>query len=154
MNTDDKVVGSVSAPKAQPIAGILIVCLDVLLAVGLMTFASPCIHLDGAGEPSCLWASRAMLGVSAVVFILAVVRVFETDEGERRGLSLACALSGLLVAAMPGLVISLCADPAMACNAVMRPFALAVGVCIALVGGIDLTRRLLALRPAPENGNR
>jgi len=154
MNTDDKAAGNASAPKAQPIAGILIVCLDVLLAVGLMTFASPCSHLDGTGEPSCLWASRAMLGICAVVFILAVVRVFETDEGERRGLSLACALSGLLVAAMPGLVISLCADPAMTCNAVMRPFALVLGVCIALVGGIDLTRRLLALRPAPESGNR
>ena len=103
---------------------------------------------------TCLWASRAVIGVGAVTAVLAIVRIFETDEGERRGLSLACALSGLLVAAMPSLVIGLCADPAMACNAVMRPFALVVGVCIALVGGIDLTRRLLALRPAPENENR
>lgn len=154
MSTDNNAADSVSAPKAQPAAGILLVCLDVLLAAGLLTFAGPCNHLDSAGEPSCLWASRAMLGICAVVLVLAVVRIFETDEGERRGLSLACALSGLLVAAMPSLVIGLCADPAMACNAVMRPFALVVGVCIALVGGIDLTRRLLALRPAPENENR
>lgn len=154
MGTVGKATGGISAPKAQPAAGILLLCLDILLAVGLLTFAGPCNHVDSIGAPSCLWASRAMLGICAVMFVLAVVRIFETDEGERRGLSLACALSGLLIAAMPGLIIGLCADPAMACNAIMRPFALVLGVCIALVGGIDLTRRLLALRPAPEDGNR
>ena len=56
------------------------------------------------------------------------------------------AASGLAVPTpMPGVIIELCADPTMSCNAIMRPFAIGLGVCIALVGGIDLTRRLLAL---------
>ena len=95
--------------------------------------------------PSCYWACRASLGVAAIAAILAIVRIFETDEGERRGLSLGCALMGVLVALIPGVIIELCADPTMSCNAIMRPFAIGLGVCIALVGGIDLTRRLLAL---------
>lgn len=88
---------------------------------------------------------RAVLGVAAVIGILAIVRMFERDEGERRGLSLGCALLGVLVATMPGLIVGLCADPAMPCNIVMHPFVVFVGVAIALVGGIDLARRLLAL---------
>ena len=146
MCPDDNTAGTMAKPKAQPAVGILIVCLDAVLIAGLLTFAGPCGHVDGSAASSCLWASRATLGVAAVIAVLAIVRVFETDEGERRGLSLGCALLGLLAAAMPGLIISLCASPTMACNAVMRPFVLCVGVCIALAGGIDLTRRLLALR--------
>lgn len=135
-----------SGSKAQPAVGILLSCLDVLLIVGLLTFAAPCSHLDGTATPSCVWAMRAVLGVAAVIGILAIVRVFERDEGERRGLSLGCALLGVLVATMPGLIVGFCPDPTMPCNAIMHPFVVAVGVAIALVGGIDLVRRLLALR--------
>ena len=86
-----------------------------------------------------------MLGMGAVLAILAIVRIFETDEGERRGLSLGAALVGALIAATPGFIIELCADPTLHCNAVMRPFAMAVGALVFLVGAIDLVRRLLAI---------
>ena len=133
-------------PKAQPAVGIALTALAVVLIVGVATFAGPCEAHDGQEVTSCLWASRAVLGVAAVTLVLAIVRIFETDEGERRGLSLGCALLGFLAAAMPGPIIALCADPAMHCNAVMRPFVLCVGIAIGLVGAIDLTKRLLSLR--------
>ena len=136
-------------PKAQPVVGLLLTGLAALLIVGVATFAGPCAGhsgQDAAAATSCYWASRALLGVGAVAAVLAVVRIFETDEGERRGLSLGCALLGFLAAAIPGPIIALCADPTMHCNAIMRPFALCVGVAMGLVGAIDLTRRLLTLR--------
>ena len=139
-------VAAAFKPKAQPAAGIALLCLDVILIAGLLLLPGPCAqHGSPDNVPSCYWACRASLGVAAIVAILAIVRIFETDEGARRGLSLACALLGVLVALMPGVIIELCADPTMSCNAIMRPFAIGLGVCIALVGGIDLTRRLLAL---------
>ena len=146
MLADGDAIFRSSGSKAQPAVGVLLSCLDVLLVVGLLTFAAPCSHLDGADTPSCVWAMRAVLGAAAVIGVLAIVRMFERDEGERRGLSLGCALLGVLVAALPGPVVGLCADPTMPCNAVMHPFIVAVGVAIALVGGIDLARRLLSLR--------
>ena len=136
---------SAGKPKAQPVAGVILAALAALLIAGVATFAGPCGAHDDAGAASCLWASRAVLGIAAVVAVLAIVRVFETDEGERRGLSLACSLLGFLCAAMPGAIISLCADPSMHCNAVTRPFVMCVGIAIGLVGAIDLTRRLLSL---------
>lgn len=100
-----------------------------------------------AGEvPSCQWASRAVIGAGVVVFILAVVRIFETDEGERRGLSLSCSLIGFLIAFIPGFIIGLCVDSTMHCNEVMRPFVMCAGIAIGIIGAVDLTRRLLAIR--------
>lgn len=132
-------------PKAQPIVGLVLTALAIFLIVGVATFAGPCDQ-SSQGEMSCLWASRAVVGIGVVTAILAIVRIFETDEGERRGLSLSCALFGFLMAAMPGLIIGLCPDPAMHCNMVMRPFVIAIGVAIGVTGAVDLTRRLLAIR--------
>ena len=87
-----------------------------------------------------------MLGASAILAIISIVRIFETDEGERRGLSLSAALFGAFIAAVPTLLIDLCVDPSMPCRTVMQPFAVCLGVAIFLVGAIDLTRRLLSLR--------
>lgn len=137
---------NVEKPKAAPIAGIVLTALAVLLIAGTATFAGPCTTHADETIPSCLWASRAVLGVGVVTAIISIVRIFETDEGERRGLSLAAALLGALVATLPGWLIGLCADASMQCNAVMRPFALCLGVAIFLVGAIDLTKRLLAIR--------
>lgn len=136
-------------PKAQPVAGLILTALAVLLLVGVATFAGPCDGHGNQGASSCLWASRAVLGIGAVTAVLAIVRIFETDEGERRGLSLSGGLLGFLMAAMPGTIIDLCADPAMHCNAVMRPFVLVVGIAIGVIGAVDLVRRLLAIGKRP-----
>ena len=144
---------AVSKPKAQPVAGMILAALATLLLVGVGTFAGPCGSQGGQDAPSCQWASRAVLGGGVVAHIIAIVRIFETDEGERRGLSLACGLLGLLVATMPGLVIDLCADPAMHCNAVMRPFVVVMGVAMSVAGTADVTRRLLAIRANPADSS-
>ena len=140
-------------PKASPLAGIILVVLTALLACGILTFAAPCPSPANAQVHVCLWASRAVLGVCAVLAIVSIVRVFETDEGERRGLSLAAALLGALAAVIPGFVIDLCADASMQCNSIMHPFVSCLGAAIFLVGAVDLTVRLLRIRkPAKPRG--
>ena len=131
--------------KAQPLVGIVLTVLSSILLVGILTFAGPCgVHDDGTVS-SCYWASRAVLGVGVVLAVISLVRIFERDEGERRGLSFSAALLGVLVAVLPGVLIDLCMMQTMRCHTVMRPFALVMGVLIAVVGGVDLVRRLLAI---------
>ena len=131
--------------KSRPLVGLITDTLAACLVAGILSFAGPCTHPGGVNHP-CFGASRAILATAAVIMVLSTIRIFEMDEGERRGLSLAAALLGVLVALMPGVLVDLCADPAMRCVAVMRPFCVAVGVAIALAGGADLTVRLLRLR--------
>ncbi len=131
--------------KAQPLVGIVLTALSVALITGVLTIAGPCAtHGDGS-MGSCQWAARAVLAVGVVLVIISLVRVFERDEGERRGLSFAAACLGVLVACMPGIVIDLCTEGSMRCHTVMRPFVVAAGALIALVGGTDLVVRLRAI---------
>ena len=131
--------------KASPLVGIVLTALSTLLIAGMLSFAAPCgVHEDGS-YGSCHWAARAVLGVGMALFALSVVRIFERDEGERRGLSLAAALLGVLVACLPGVLIELCATQAMRCHAIMRPFSLGVGAAIAATGGADLVVRLMRI---------
>lgn len=131
--------------KASPIAGIVLTALSGLLVVGVLGFAAPCgVHDDGS-YGSCHWAARAVLGVGVALFVLSVVRIFERDEGERRGLSLAAALLGVLVACMPGVLVDLCTTQAMRCHAIMRPFSMCMGAAIAVTGGADLAVRLMRI---------
>ncbi len=131
--------------KASPLVGIILTALSLLLIIGVLGFAAPCgVHDDGS-LGSCHWAARAILGVGVVLTVLSIVRVFERDEGERRGLSLAAALLGVLVACMPGVLIDLCMTQSMRCHAVMRPFVLFVGAAIAVTGGADLIVRLMRI---------
>lgn len=132
------------ADKAEPLVGIVATALSALLVLGMLTFAGPCAHEDGTAG-SCLWAQRAVLGVGAVLLVLSLVRIFERDEGERRGLSLSIGLLGALAACMPGTLIALCTEQGMRCTTTMRPFALVVGVTLAIVGATDLVMRLRAI---------
>ena len=81
--------------KAEPMVGIVATTLSAVLILGMLTFAGPCAHEDGSAG-TCLRAQRAVLGVGAVLLVLSLVRIFERDEGERRGLSLSIGLLGAL----------------------------------------------------------
>ncbi len=136
-----------SNDKAQPAAGIILTVLSVFLVVGVLTFAGPCEAWGGELD-DCVGASRAVFAVGGAAFVLSVVRIFERDEGERRGLDLGVALMGALVALMPGVVLGLCADQTLRCHTVMQPFCVVAGCALALVAAGDLTVRLLRLRKA------
>lgn len=132
--------------KARPIVGIILTAMCVLLVVGILTFAGPCAASGDASAETCHGASRAALGAGVVALILSIVRIFERDEGERRGLDLGIALVGVLVAALPGVLIGLCAAQTARCHSIMQPFCLGVGIVLALVAAGDLVKRLLSLR--------
>ena len=112
------------------------------------------VYLDDTLFSADACAAQLRDGGVAVVnsprdFALPQVLSFDANgiSGELLGRAIPnTALLGALIAVMPGTLIALCPDPSAHCNAVMRPFALVMGIAIALTGGIDLTWRLLALR--------
>lgn len=134
--------------KASPLVGVILLVLSLVLVVGIQTFAGPCGVQESGSASSCHWAARAILGAGIVIVVLSIVRVFERDEGERRGLSFAAACVGALVACLPGVLIDLCTVPDARCHVVMQPFAIGLGVAIALVGGVDLIVRLMRIGSA------
>lgn len=131
---------------AKPLVGIVCSTLTVLAIVGILTFAGGCgVHDDGA-IGVCHWAQRVVVAEAVVVLVLSLVRVFERDEGERRGLDLGISLVAALIALTPGVVVALCATETMRCHVLMAPFVRVLGALVAAVAALDLTRRLLSLR--------
>lgn len=131
--------------KAAPLVGVIEFMLTCMLVVGIKTFAASC-GVHGDGDPAtCYWAAQAVFGVGVVGMLVATVRIFERDEGERRGLSFALACLGALAVCMPGILIDLCANEGMRCHTAMHPFVIAVGGAIVLIGATDLAVRLLRI---------
>ena len=69
------------ASKAQPLVGIILTALAIVLLAGLLTFAGPCAVQAGEETRSCLWASRALIGVDAV--LLADFAAKEVHAGDK-----------------------------------------------------------------------
>ena len=104
--------------KKCVIPAIVILILSLVIAIGSMTFLSPCVHEDGA-YGACHWAGQALLGAGCVLGVLAVLAL--CVKRARLGVYLSalpvCAL-GILT---PGTLIGLCRMSAMRCRMVMQP---------------------------------
>ena len=115
--------------------------LSVLLTVGVLTFAGPCIHEDGT-HGACFAASQAILASAFVALVASVVGVVLGNARVRGILSFVAGGAGLFAAASPGLLFPLCMMQTMRCWAIMRPFALIVGILITICGVVAAVRVL------------
>ena len=108
----------------------LALCFSVLAAVGVKTFAGPCVHEDGTFGP-CHWAGQALFGLSVVIAAESVIVLWKKNTALRRGVYLAMMLTAVLGILVPGTLISLCGMATMRCRALMRP---AMTILFAVMG--------------------
>lgn len=123
--------------KISSIPAALALVLAALLAVGVLTFAGPCIHEDGT-TGMCFGASRFAVAAAFAAVAAALVRLVLTSPRIWVMADSVLALSGVCAAFVPGTVLPLCMMATMRCNAVMKPFALLMGIGIAILGVADL----------------
>lgn len=125
--------------KRRPLA-IASLVVAVLLAVGALTFAGPCIHEDGSSA-ACHTASIAIAGSGILAAVAALGSLLVRDGKLAGGMLLVSAVAGLFAALSPGMLFGLCMMQTMRCWTVMKPFALVCGGALflcALVAAIAL----------------
>ena len=105
--------------------------LALVVAVGSVTFLSPCVHEDGSFG-SCHWAGQGMLGVGALMAALSLLILFSGKRLFRAAMYFSLALTAVLGLFIPGGLIALCKMSAMRCRAVMQP-AMIILFCVALL---------------------
>lgn len=114
----------------------------VLLAVGALTFAGPCIHEDGSAAV-CHTAAHVIVACGVVGAMGSLAALF-LRGGKAAAASLVSAAAGLFAAVAPGTLFGLCMMQTMRCWTVMKPFALVCGgalfIC-ALIAAIVLLRK-------------
>ena len=125
------------APAPRPVLGIVLLAAAALLAIGAATFAGPCPTHDDGSLPGCAQAGQYVLYLGIVGAIAALARVLVNRAPVRAIGSLAAAACGAAAALLPGTVLPLCMMATMRCHTIMRPFALIVGIAIAVLGVAD-----------------
>ena len=123
--------------------GIIVAVLAVVLVIGVLTFAGPCVHDDGSTSV-CHTAQVAIIAGGIAVAVLAIVSIAIGNSKAAGAASLVAAACGVFVALAPGTLFPLCMMVTMRCHLVMQPFAQFLGVAIAAVSAIAGIRALRA----------
>ena len=104
--------------KKSLIPATVILILSLVIAIGSITFLSPCVHEDGSFG-SCHWAGQALLGLGCVLGTLAALALFV--KRARLGVYFSALPVCVLGILTPGMLIGLCRMSAMRCRMVMQP---------------------------------
>ncbi len=110
--------------------------LGAVLAIGVVTFAGPCVHDDGSAS-TCSSAAQVIVALGAGACIAMLAGLALPSESGAGACSIAGALLGALAALLPGNALALCMMHTMRCWLVMQPFALVCGVAILIVGAVQ-----------------
>ena len=102
------------------IAGVILLVLAAVAAVGSVTFLGPCVHEDGSAGP-CAKAGTAVLIAGCVLAVLAVLILAFRGRGIRTVLFIAAAAVSVIGILLPGTLYPLCKMDTMHCRAVMQP---------------------------------
>lgn len=122
--------------------GVAMMAVSVLLGVGVLTFAGPCIHDDGT-VGACVSSAQGIMGAAVMLVGIALVELL-VPHPLVRGICAALALAlGLFALFAPGNALPLCMMQTMPCRAVMQPFAMVCGAAIVLMSAVVI---MLAFR--------
>ena len=116
------------------VTDILLLLVNGIFFVGMRTFLAPCGQQADGHWMVCHWAGEALAGVSAVLFIIAVLHAAVPRAHIKAGLALASIPVSVLAILLPGHLIDLCMMETMRCHTVMQPGVTAISaVTIALL---------------------
>ncbi|MGC2424693.1 MAG: DUF4418 family protein [Nitrospirota bacterium] len=102
---------------------IIIVVAGAEIAVSIAVLVSPLIFpLCSHGTATCGMSFKALIGVSAAVFLAAILSIISKGMEAPRMLSGVTALGGILTVLYPSFIIGVCDNPMMACTYGDLPF--------------------------------
>ena len=129
----------------RKLAGGIIVCLSLLLAVGSATFFGPCVHEDGSFG-SCHWAGRMITAEAVLLAVLGLLMILFSGREVQTGLSAAAVLLALMTFLTPEKLIGLCMMSTMRCQMLLKP------ACRILSSGILIIAAVQTVWQSMETG--
>ena len=119
------------------IAPLIMAAAGAVLVAGVLTFAGPCVHDDGTAA-TCATAAQAVLGAGIVALVAGLAAAFMRSVQAQTILAIAGIVAGIFATIAPGGLFPLCMMQTMRCWTLMRPFAIALGVLIAIASAAVL----------------
>ncbi len=124
--------------KQSLVTDILLILSSVFFAVGTGFLFTACGPKEDGSFMACHWAWLAVLSIAVVLAVQSVLRLFFRSSEAKKGLSAAMLPTAVLAAVIPGNIINLCMMNTMHCHTTMKPFALVMGIVIAVLSAVDI----------------
>ena len=124
--------------KRAGVTDFLLLLLTILFPAGLFTVFKGCPAGEDGSWMSCHWAEMAVLGISCVLLICALIHLFVPDPGVKTGIDAAVIPMAALSIFLPKNLIRLCMMADMRCQVYMRPFAAVLSALILCTAFVDL----------------
>lgn len=124
-------------------AEIILLVIGLVIIIGSLTFFSACGAKEDGSFMNCHWAQVIITSLGALISAEALAAVIVPNRMFRSGLDLAACLTSIIIALVPGTLISLCMMPDMHCRTVTQPVTLlfASAAFVAAVTGLILNIR-------------
>ena len=123
---------------------------SVLVILGVLTFAGPCVHDDGSAA-MCSGAGQGILWVGIIALIASLARMLMPGKALKVVFGAVVAVLGIVVALMPGVIMPLCMMQTMHCQTVMRPVAMVLGIVLAIVAVAGIVMSLRGRKKPSRN---
>ena len=124
--------------KSRTIVDLLVLIAGIVMAAGAATFLKPCGPQEDGSWMTCHWAGQAVLGVSVLICILALICLILPDAKVKTGLSIGIIGAAALNALLPGFLIQTCLMESMRCNSVMRPGVMVASAVVAALALVNI----------------
>ena len=117
--------------------GIVSAVVSVLVIVGVLTFAGPCVHDDGTAA-MCAGAGQGILWAGVIALLASLAGLLMRGKALKAVFGAVTAVLGVAIALMPGVIMQLCMMETMHCQAVMKPTAMLLGIVLAVVSVVGI----------------
>ncbi len=124
--------------KKGLIFDIILIVFSALFVFGSGFLFTSCGPKEDGSYMVCHWAWIAVVSIAAVLLIQSLLRLFFTSSDAKKAMSAVMLPLSLLAAVLPDNLIKLCMMNNMHCHTVMRPFAMVMGIVIALTAACDI----------------
>ena len=120
------------------ITDILLLVLNLIFFVGIQTVFVPCEARPDGSWMTCHWAGQALIGIAAVLVVIALMHLVIPRTQVKIGLSLAVIPVSVLAFAVPDYLIDLCMMETMHCHTVMEPAVTVLSLLNVMTAGVDI----------------
>ena len=120
------------------ITDVLLLVLNLIFFVGIQTVFAPCEARPDGSWMTCRWAGQALIGIAAVLVVIALMHLVIPRTQVKIGLSLAVIPVSVLAFAVPDHLIDLCMMETMHCHTVMEPAVTVLSLLNIMTAGVDI----------------
>lgn len=115
------------------VTDIVFLAASLIFLLGIRFAFGPCGPKEDGSWMLCHWAGNVLMGLAAVLVVLAILHILSAQSAVKLGLSLGAIPVSVLAWLIPGKLIQMCMMQDMRCHTVMTPaVTLCAGVMIVI----------------------